>query len=111
MCPQLICYEPVFKCFFENSEPDFAEVNTFQARKDVPPEPINLFFENASLQILATKLYVMLCAIWHHLHNLKKGEKYPRRSVTFSKVLHECFPCFLNCVNDTKLRNASYILE
>ena len=37
MCPQLICYEPVFKCFFKNSEPDFAEVNTFEARKDVPP--------------------------------------------------------------------------
>ena len=29
---------------------------------------------------------VMLCAIWYRLYNLKKREKHPRRSVTFSKV-------------------------
>ena len=28
----------------------------------------------------------MLWAIWHHLHNLKKREKHPSRSVTLSKV-------------------------
>ena len=29
---------------------------------------------------------VTLCAIWYHLYNLKKREKYPWKSVTFSKV-------------------------
>ena len=52
----------------------------------------------------------------------KKREKHPWRSVTFRKVacfypatlikgthLHGCFSRFLNCTNDTKLRNVSHI--
>ena len=53
------------------------------------------------------KKYVMLCAIWYHLYNLKnvRNTKHPWRSVTFGKVAG--FSRFLNCTNDTKLRNAS----
>ena len=41
------------------------------------------------------KTFVMRCAILYHLHNLKKREKYPWRSVTFSKtLLHGCFHVF-----------------
>ena len=45
--------------------------------------------------------YMVCCAIWCHLCNLKKHEKHPSRSVTFSKVtgfscslLHGCFSRF-----------------
>ena len=54
---------------------------------------------------------------------LKKCEKHPWRSVTFSKVagfkpatllkvkfLHGCFLGFLNCINGTKSRSASHII-
>ena len=53
------------------------------------------------------QIYVMLCAIWYHLHNLKKvknthgGELLSVLNVTF---LHGCFTCFLNCTNGTKSR-------
>ena len=46
----------------------------------------------------------------------KKCEKQPWRSVTFPTtllkltLLHRCFTRFLNCTNDTKSRNASYML-
>ena len=43
-----------------------------------------------------------------------KRETHPWRSVTFAKVtglkvtlLHECFSCFLNWTNGTKLGNSS----
>ena len=40
---------------------------------------------------------------------LKKREKHPWRSATFSKrkvtLLRGCLPCFLNFTNGTKLRN------
>ena len=29
---------------------------------------------------------VIFCAIWYHLHNFKKREKHPRKSITFGKV-------------------------
>ena len=54
---------------------------------------------------------------------LKKCEKHPWRSATFSKVagfkpatllkvkfLHGCFLGFLNCINGTKSRSASHII-
>ena len=54
----------------------------------------------------------------------KKREKYPWRSVNFSKVtglkpatllkltlLHGCFSSFLNCTNGTKSRNTSQMLD
>ena len=31
-------------------------------------------------------IYVMRCAIWYHLYNLKNVKKNPWRSVTFSNV-------------------------
>ena len=31
-------------------------------------------------------VFVIICANWYHLYNLKKGEKHPWRWVTFSKV-------------------------
>ena len=44
---------------------------------------------------------------------LKKREKDPWASATFSKVtlLHECFSRFLNCTNGTKSRNAPHLLK
>ena len=80
-------------------------------------------------------MYVMFCAIWYHLNNFKNVKnthevfllvKLPWRSVTFSKVagfslqpatlrkvtlLHGCFSRFLNCANDTKLRNSSLMMH
>ena len=66
---------------------------------------------------------MLLYAIWDYFHNLKKREKLPWRSVTFSKVaglqpafllkvtlLHGFFSCFLNRANGTKARNASHII-
>ena len=45
----------------------------------------------------------MFSTICYHLHNFKKREKHPLRSITFSKtLLHGCFSCFLNCTNGTK---------
>ena len=40
------------------------------------------------LKILLTipTTFVMRCAIWYHLYNLKKREKHPWSSVNFSKV-------------------------
>ena len=55
----------------------------------------------------------MYCAIWYHLYNLKTW-----RSVAFSTkvtlllnvtLFHGCFTRFLNCINGTKLRNASQL--
>ena len=69
--------------------------------------------------------YVMLCAIWCHLYNLKV--KSTRRGVillafiaclllqpaTLLKVTlpNGCFSHFLNCTNGTRLRKVSYISE
>ena len=46
---------------------------------------------NSSISVLRARihLYVMRCAIWCHLYNLRKSEKLPWRSVTFGNV--ECF--------------------
>ena len=43
-------------------------------------------------------LYVMFCAVWYHLHNLK-NVKTPHGG-----VLPLLFSRFLNCTNGTKLR-------
>ena len=61
------------------------------------------------------QLFVMRCAIWYHLYNLKNKKKKQWRSVTFSKpttllkvtFLHGCFSYFLNCTNGTKSRKLS----
>ena len=54
-------------------------------------------------------------AIWYHLYNLKKREKQPWRSVTFSlgfqstTLLKVTLPRFLNCTEGTKSRKTAHI--
>ena len=62
--------------------------------------------------------YVMRCAIWYHLYNLKNLKnthggvlilvKLPA-TLLKSTLLHGCFSRFLNCTNGTKSRSASHI--
>ena len=52
--------------------------------------------------------FVMLCAIWYHLYNLKNVTVIFLLKLT---LLHGCFSCFLDCTNDTKSRKASQILQ
>ena len=58
---------------------------------------IQIFYSKSISAISET-----LCAIWYHLHSLKKRQKHPQRSLTFSKVAG-----FLNCTNGTKSRKGS----
>ena len=58
----------------------------------------------------------MRCAIWYHLYNLKNVKNTHGGVlilVNFTKLtlLHGCFSCFLNCMNGTKLHNASHIAK
>ena len=57
------------------------------------------------------RIYVMLCAIWYHLCNLKNMKNTHGEHPTLLKArfLHVCFSHFLNCTNGTKSRKASYI--
>ena len=68
------------------------------------------------------EVYVMGCAIWYHLHNLKNLKNTHggvlilvklQAKVTLLKLtlLHGCFSCFLNCANGTKSRNASHMVS
>ena len=56
-----------------------------------------------------------ICDVFCDLVPNKKRVKHPRRSVTFSKVvgwsklLHGCFSCLLNCANGTKSLKASHV--
>ena len=57
--------------------------------------------------------FVVCCAIWYHLYNLKKRENTHGGVlllVTLLKVthLHGCFSRFLNCPNGTESRKASH---
>ena len=65
-------------------------------------------------------LYVMCCAMWDHLHNLKNVKnthgrmlllvKLQAKPATLLKVtlLHECFLRFLYCTNGTKSGKTSH---
>ena len=64
--------------------------------------------------------YVVRCAIWYHLYNLKNLKNTHRRVLilvcslqpaTLVKLtlLHGCFSRFSDCTNGTKLRNAPHI--
>ena len=62
--------------------------------------------------------YVMLCAIWLHLYNVKKRGncavlllvcRLKLATVLKVTLLHGCFSRFLNCTNGTKSRRASHI--
>ena len=52
----------------------------------------------------STSIYVIFCAIWYHLYNLK-NVKNTHGGVT---LLRSCFSRFLNYTNGTKLSNASH---
>ena len=43
-------------------------------------------FVNRLSPPIKNDVFVMLCAIWYHLHNSKNVKKNPWTSVTFSKV-------------------------
>ena len=81
---------------------------SFSKRMDVWPN--GLFLRPDILKLIKT-LNETLCAIWYHLYNLKKREKHPWRSVTFSKVpgqslhgiaLMDKFSCLFNPVSIQK---------
>ena len=44
--------------------------------------------------------YVMRCAIWYHLYNLKNVKNTHGGMLLL--LLHGCFSRFLNCTNGTK---------
>ena len=72
-----------------------------------------------TLQVLLVNYfkYVMLCAIWYHLYNLKNvknthgGVLLLVKPATLLKVtlLRGCFSRFLNCANGTKSNKASHM--
>ena len=59
----------------------------------------------------------MRCAIWYHLHNLKKVKNAHGGVLILVKLqakltlLHGCFSRFLNCINSTKSRKASQMMR
>ena len=68
-------------------------------------------------------VFMMCYAIWYHLYNLKNEENTnggvsllkscklkPATLLLKVTLLHDCFPCFLNCRNGTKTLNASHLL-
>ena len=76
----------------------------------------NKYYNDKKNTNIAQLEYVMRCAIWCHFHNLRNVENTYGRVlilvktlVLVLKLLHGCFSRFLNCTNDTKSRNASYI--
>ena len=50
----------------------------------------------------STSIYVIFCAIWYHLYNLKNVKNTHGGVI----LLRSCFSRFLNYTNSTKLRNA-----
>ena len=58
---------------------------------------------------------VMLCAIWHHLHNFKnvkntdRGVKPKARNFTISNTPTWMFPRSFSCTNGTKSRRGPHI--
>ena len=67
--------------------------------------------KHLSLTICILQAYVMRCAIWYHLHNLKNVKNTYGRMLLLIKVelFHECFLRFLNCANGTQSRKASHM--
>ena len=76
-------------------------------------------FQNSdgeSIEINQTP-YVMRCAIWYHLCNLKNVKNTHGGVLLLVKLqalkvtlLHGCFSCSLNCTYGTKSRKASHII-
>ena len=71
----------------------------------------NRFLENSDFfngETIST--YVMRCAIWYHLYNLKNVKNTHGGVLLLAlkvTLLHGCFSHFLNCTNGTKSRRAS----
>ena len=67
--------------------------------------------KHLSLTIYILQAYVMRCAIWYHLHNLKNVKNTYGRMLLLVKValFHECFLRFLNCANGNQSRKASHM--
>ena len=61
--------------------------------------------------IVKTLQYVVFCAIWYHLYDLKNVKNTHEGVLLLLKValLHGCFSRFLNCTNGTKSRNAPHM--
>ena len=59
------------------------------------------------------RAYVIFCAIWHNLCNLKNVKNTHGGALLLVKVtlLHGYFSRFSNCKNGTKSRNASYMIQ
>ena len=67
-------------------------------------------------------IYLMLCAIWYHLHNVKNVNntlgrvillvnwKLKHATLLQITLLDECFSSALNYENGTKSRKASHII-
>ena len=58
-------------------------------------------------------LFVMRCAIWYHLYNLKNVKNTHGRVLMLVlklTLLHGCFSHFLNCAKGTKSCNAPHSL-
>ena len=66
-------------------------------------------------QIAQSITYVVRCAIWHHLYNLKNVKNTHGGVLILVKLqlkltlLHGCFARFLICINGTKSHKASHI--
>ena len=68
---------------------------------------------------MAISMYVMRCAIWYHLYNLKNVKtpiggvvlllKLQPTNLLKETLRHECFSRFLKCANSTKSRKTSHI--
>ena len=65
-----------------------------------------------------TIIFVIRCAIWYHLYSLENVKNthggvliLVKLQATLLKLtlLHGCFSGFLNCINDTKSRNALHM--
>ena len=63
------------------------------------------------------RIFVVRCAIWYHLYNLKNVKNIHGGVLILVKLqaevalLHDgCFSRFLNCTNGTKARNASHLV-
>ena len=75
----------------------------------------------ANISLCPTE-YVMLCAIWYHLYNLKNVKNTHGEVLLLVKLLAEpatllkvtffqgCFSSFLNCTYRTKSRKVSHIV-
>ena len=71
-------------------------------------------FENLSIRVLGSQLYVVCCAIWYHLYNFKNvknthGGVLLLVNFTKSNTPSWVFSLFLNCTNGTKSCETSHI--